>query len=57
MEKQVKAQETYFPPRVEIMELTVEKGFAVSEVYFNTGNDQLGIQTEWNTGGEGESFF
>ena len=57
MKKQLETQETYFPPMLEIVELSVEKGFALSVVNYDTGTEQLDVQSEWNNGGEGESFF
>ena len=50
----------YTAPEVEICAYALEKGFAGSQLNYNTASattDQLEVKSEWNTNGEGESFF
>lgn len=60
MKKQKKHTHPYFPPEVEICAYALENGFAGSPLNYNTASaatDQLDVKSEWNTNGEGESFF
>lgn len=60
MKKQKKNAHPYFPPVVETVDVAMENGFAVSILNYNTASattDQLEVESEWNTNGEGESFF
>ena len=50
----------YLAPEVSVCDFALENGFAVSILNYNTASattDQLEVESEWNTNGEGESFF
>ena len=55
---EIQTKRTYLPPEVEMLPVTLEKGFAVSQVYYNTDTEALDYYNAWdNNAGDGELFF
>lgn len=60
-EGNLRNERQYLPPVMEFTSFTLEKGFAVSDVYYNTETDVLNYYNAWDdptgTEGNGELFF
>jgi hypothetical protein len=57
-EGNLRNERQYLPPVMEFTSFTLEKGFAVSIVDYQTDTEQLGYYNGWdNNAGDGELFF
>ena len=57
-EGNLRNERQYLPPVMEFTSFTLEKGFAVSQVYYNTDTEALDYYNAWdNNAGDGELFF
>ena len=55
---EIQTKRTYLPPEVEMLPVALEKGFAVSQVEYDTDTETLDYYNEWDTqAGNGEGFF
>ena len=55
---EIQTKRTYLPPEVEMLPVALEKGFAVSQVDYQTDTEKLDYYGAWDqTAGDGELFF
>ena len=55
---EIQTKRTYLPPEVEMLPVALEKGFAVSQVDYQTDTEKLDYYGAWdNNAGDGELFF
>ena len=57
-EGNLRNERQYLPPVMEFTSFTLEKGFATSQVEYDTDTETLDYYNEWDTqAGNGEGFF